>query len=87
VSAVGRRTFLVGATATVGVAAVAAFVPAAVVSAPPAWQDATVPGEPWHVDDMWGHLPRYAQPIPHAGVSYAPVTWERWDPIDHILMI
>ena len=43
--------------------------------------------EDWHVDDMWGHVPRYAQAIPHAGVSYAPVTWEHWEPIDHILMI
>jgi phosphodiesterase/alkaline phosphatase D-like protein len=41
----------------------------------------------WHIDDMWGHWPRYAHPIPHAGAAAAPVDWEHVDPIDRMLLI
>ena len=38
--------------------------------------------EAWHVDDMWGHRPRYAQVIPHAGTLPAFSHLELADPID-----
>jgi hypothetical protein len=41
----------------------------------------------WHVDDMWGHRPRYAHPIPHAGVALDPVSWDHVDPIDRPFVI
>jgi hypothetical protein len=36
----------------------------------------------WHIDDMWGHMPRYAHPIA-VEVSHQPVDWSRIDPIDY----
>jgi hypothetical protein len=41
----------------------------------------------WHVDDMWGHRPRYAHPIPHAGAALDPVLWDHVDPIDRPFML
>jgi hypothetical protein len=41
----------------------------------------------WHVDDMWGHRPRYAHPIPHSGAALDPVSWEHVDPIDRPFML
>jgi hypothetical protein len=35
----------------------------------------------WHVDDMWGHMPRYAHPIPYPS-THATLNWENVDPID-----
>jgi hypothetical protein len=35
----------------------------------------------WHVDDMWGHMPRYAHPIPYSP-SYPSPNWDNVDPID-----
>jgi hypothetical protein len=29
----------------------------------------------WHVDDMWGHMPRYAHPISCA-VVHEPASWD-----------
>jgi hypothetical protein len=84
---IARRKFLAGAGAAAGAAAAYTFLPGAVRRAALFEARALGDAESWHVDDMWGHTPRYAQPIPHAGVSYAPVTWEHWDAIDHILMI
>lgn len=43
--------------------------------------------EVWHVDDICGHRPRYAHPIPHGPARTSPVLWERVDPIDYMLMI
>jgi hypothetical protein len=41
-------------------------------------------GEPgtWHVDDMWGHMPRYAHPI-SCRVVHVPTNLDNVDPIDH----
>jgi len=36
----------------------------------------------WHVDDICGHWPRYAHPIPFAQAQSAPVAWEGVDPVD-----
>jgi hypothetical protein len=66
-----RRAFLGGAGMTVA-AAVAltlapgarAFAPAGNIrSVPPALSGA--PAGDWHVDDICGHMPRYAHPIPY----------------------
>jgi hypothetical protein len=35
----------------------------------------------WHVDDMWGHMPRYAHPISCRPV-HDPVNWDNVDPVD-----
>lgn len=41
----------------------------------------------WHIDDMWGHMPRYAHPIPHSPARSSPIDWEHVDPIDRALVI
>jgi hypothetical protein len=40
----------------------------------------------WHVDDMWGHWPPYAHPIPYAPVQAASVSWDYIDPVDHMFL-
>lgn len=35
----------------------------------------------WHVDDMWGHMPRYAQPI-SCTVVHEPTNWDSVAPVD-----
>jgi hypothetical protein len=35
-----------------------------------------------HVDDMWGHWPRYAQPIPCTLVHHVPISLETVAPAD-----
>lgn len=45
------------------------------------------PDADWHIDDMWGHTPRYAHPIPYSPMRTSPVSWEHVDPIDRMLVI
>jgi hypothetical protein len=35
-----------------------------------------------HVDDVWGHWPRYAHPIPYCAAQVEPLPWEQIDPAD-----
>ena len=41
---------------------------------------------PWHVDDMWGHMPRYAHPMSVKPV-HTPFDWGQVDAVDHALVI
>jgi len=41
----------------------------------------------WHVDDMWGHWPRYAHPIPYTLVHHAPVSLGSVDPADRMFVM
>jgi len=36
----------------------------------------------WQVDDMWGHMPRYAHPI-SCRVMHVPLNLGNVDPVDH----
>jgi hypothetical protein len=73
-----RRAFLGSAGMTVGAAVALVLAPgaraAALVGAtpvlPPALAGATE-GD-WHVDDICGHMPRYAHPIPYMHDASAP---------------
>ena len=95
-----RRTFLGAAILATGAALSGAlaslvgsgrdarrFAPAAAAAGREAGIAADTEEASWHVDDMWGHRPRYAHPIPHAGVAYDPVSWDHVDPIDRPFMI
>lgn len=44
------------------------------------------PDDAWDIDDMWGHWPRYAHPIPYARVQPAAAAWEQIDPVDRRLV-
>jgi hypothetical protein len=97
-----RRSFL-GAVVTAGAVAAAAAVPLTaralaltegrdVLSSRglslPAQGTSEAPAEAdWHIDDMWGHTPRYAHPIPYSPMRTSPVSWEHVDPIDRMLVI
>ena len=39
-----------------------------------------------HVDDMWGHWPRYAHPIPYTLVRHAPISWDTVAPVDRLFV-
>jgi hypothetical protein len=77
---IDRRTFLGRAGIAAGAAAVAGFAPlASVHAAQPLESD-----EFRHVDDMWGHWPRYSHPIPHACSQTETVSREKADLIDRM---
>ncbi len=46
----------------------------------------TVPGGPWHVDDMWGHRPRYAHPIPYTLVHHVPISLDEVALVDRMFV-
>ncbi len=47
---------------------------------------AAIPEGTGHVDDMWGHWPRYAHPIPYTVVPHVPVSWDTVAPIDRMFV-
>jgi len=88
-----RRAFLGNASIAAGALIVSGFVPlpsehtsqtgrsaaAAASESPGAATDSM-----GHVDDMWGHWPRYAHPIPHACVQLDTASCENAAPIDRM---
>jgi hypothetical protein len=85
-SALDRRTFL-GSLSLAGAGLFAGWPALSLGSTP-----ATAPGS-WmpacddvlrEVDDMWGHWPRYAHPIPHGDAQTGALPWEQIDPVDRI---
>ena len=85
---IDRRAFLGGAAAVGAIAAAAgSALTARAVALVPALPPQPGADDDWHIDDMWGHTPRYAHPIPYAAVQSAPIAWEHVDPIDRFLVI
>jgi hypothetical protein len=41
----------------------------------------------WHVDDMWGHWPRYAHPISYTLVRHVPIDLATVAPADRQFMM
>jgi len=89
-----RRTFLGRLTLTAGAVVAGQFVSLSIARAA-VEQDVgegvlrgagaravTPAGGDWHVDDICGHWPRYAHPIPFARAQSTPVVWEGVDPVD-----
>jgi len=77
---IDRRTFLGRAGIAAGAVAVAGFAAlASVRTEQPLESD-----EFRHVDDMWGHWPRYSHPIPHACSQTETVSREKADLIDRM---
>lgn len=90
---VDRRTFL-GALALTAAGAVP-FARAALARSGAASSQASsaagavtsvVPEGPWHVDDMWGHWPRYAHPISYTLVRHVPIDLDTVAPADRFMM-
>jgi hypothetical protein len=84
---IDRRSFLGGVGLMAGAVMASSLVPLSTVQA-----IAQLPATPaadgtWHVDDMWGHWPRYSHPI---GYGHVPSTsaslFAHADPIDHIFL-
>ena len=95
---IDRRAFLGGAAAAGAVAAAAvtpltaralalAPAPPAPASGDPLPASESLADADWHIDDMWGHTPRYAHPIPHSPMRSSPIAWEHVDPIDRFFVI
>jgi hypothetical protein len=40
----------------------------------------------WHVDDMWGHRPRYAHPIPYTLVHHVPISLDTVALVDRMFV-
>ena len=40
----------------------------------------------WHIDDMWGHWPRYAHPIPYTLARHVPMSWDNVAPVDRMFV-
>jgi len=90
-----RRTFLGRLTLVAGAAVAGQFVSLSIARATVRGGATPGPGAEsgvgaavaptegdWHVDDICGHWPRYAHPIPFAQAQPAPVVWEGVDPAD-----
>jgi len=82
-----RRAFLGGVGMTVAAAVAVALTPGAralpwAAPALPAALAGMYPQGDWHVDDICGHLPRYAHPIPYMHDTAAPNMAALAAPID-----
>jgi hypothetical protein len=86
-----RRAFLGGVGMTVAAAVAMTLAPGARAlpwSAPalPAALAGMYPQGDWHVDDICGHLPRYAHPIPYMHDTSAPDIAALAAPVDRLFV-
>jgi len=82
-----RRSFLGALSLTATAAAAGSMLGGRLLKAAPGANGAASPSldgavGSWHVDDMWGHMPRYAHPI-SCRVMHVPLNLDNVDPIDH----
>jgi hypothetical protein len=90
--AANRRAFLGGVGMTVAAAVAMALTPGAralpwVAPAVPLALAGMYPQGDWHVDDICGHLPRYAHPIPYMHDTTAPNIAALAAPIDRQFIV
>ena len=45
-----------------------------------------IQGGTGHVDDMWGHWPRYAHPIPYTLARHEPISWDAVAGVDRMFV-
>jgi hypothetical protein len=85
---IDRRTFL-GALAltTAGAAVPFAGAGAGGLRASSGAAASALAQGPWHVDDMWGHWPRYAHPISYTLVRHVPIDLDTVAPADRQFMM
>jgi hypothetical protein len=89
---VDRRTFL-GALALTAAGSAVPFARGAPGGAPSGAAAtvvaaaAVVAEGSWHVDDMWGHWPRYAHPISYTLVRHVPIDLDTVAPADRQFMM
>ncbi|HTT01708.1 MAG TPA: hypothetical protein VMG11_06410 [Steroidobacteraceae bacterium] len=92
---VERRVFLGTAALAAGAALAGALAPGLWVTPRPApvSADTAFPPAPpaaddsWHVDDMWGHRPRYAHPVPYLHAQSQLAMLGPVDPVDRALVV
>lgn len=82
-STLDRRTFL-GSLSLTGAVLFAGWPPSSCAAPGNASLAGSSPAALHHVDDMWGHWPPYAHPIPHGGSQPAPLPWESIEPADRM---
>jgi hypothetical protein len=85
--AIDRRAFL-GALALTAAGSAVPFARGAPGGAAWGAAAATAVAEgSWHVDDMWGHWPRYAHPISYTLVRHVPIDLDTVAPADRQFMM
>jgi hypothetical protein len=85
---IDRRTFL-GALALTAAGSAVPFARGALGGAqvPPGAAASVIAEGSWHVDDMWGHWPRYAHPISYTLVRHVPIDLDAVAPADRQFMM
>lgn len=85
---IDRRAFL-GALALTAAGAALPLAGAGLggLQASPGAAASPIPAGPWHVDDMWGHWPRYAHPISYTLVRHVPIDLATVAPADRQFMM
>lgn len=84
---IDRRSFLGSVGMMAGAVVATSLVPLSIVHAVTQLPLSPAPEGTWHVDDMWGHWPRYAHPIGYGHVQSAQASLlEHAEPIDHIFL-
>jgi hypothetical protein len=81
-STLDRRRFFLGTLSVSGAFLLPGGLGALSLAASPA--AAAVPSGAGHVDDMWGHWPPYAHPIPYATFKALPHPRESLAPVDRM---
>jgi hypothetical protein len=80
-STLDRRRFFLGSLSISGAVLLSGGLSALTLACP---ATAAVPPGSGHVDDMWGHWPPYAHPIPYATGEAAPHPRASLDPVDRM---
>jgi hypothetical protein len=83
---IDRRTFL-GALALTAAGSAVPFARGAVGGAPSGAAATVIAEGSWHVDDMWGHWPRYAHPISYTLVRHVAIDLDTVAPADRQFMM
>ena len=84
---IDRRSFLGSMGMMAGAVVATSLVPLSTVHAVEQLSLSPMPESTWHVDDMWGHWPRYAHPIGYGHLPSAhALLLAQADPIDHIFL-
>jgi hypothetical protein len=80
-----RRAFL-GALGLTAAGTALVLAGAGVLGPREATGAAAIPDGTGHVDDMWGHWPRYAHPIPYTVVRHVPIGSDTVAPVDRMFV-
>lgn len=79
-----RRTFLQITGVVAAMSAAALALPCSAIARLAAEVATPETDADWRIDDMWGHSPRYAQPIPYGRGHIIDCSIALTDPLNHL---